>query len=71
MGGTAACTIRLLEAVIHDTDRNGGMLGDSWFGSVWCAAEISERGKRAILCVSLISWNTFVTCSLNSFSSFT
>ena len=27
MGSTATCTLRLLEAVINDTDRNGGMLG--------------------------------------------
>ena len=54
MGGTAACTVRLVEAVIHDNDRNGGMLGDSWFGSVRCAAEISDRGKRAIVCVSFV-----------------
>ena len=58
MGATAACTVRLLEAVMDDTKRNGGMLGDSWFGSVRAAAECSDRGKRAILCVSLILWNS-------------
>ena len=34
MGGTASCTLRLVEAVMYGTDRNGGILGDSWFGSV-------------------------------------
>ena len=70
MGDTAACTVRLLEVVMQNNDRNGGILGDSWFGSVQAAAEISDREKRAILCVSLILRNIFITCSLICFYQF-
>ena len=70
IGGTATCTVRLLEAVMHDNDRNRGILGDSWFGSVRAAAKISDWGKRAILCVSLILCNIFMTFSLNYFYQF-
>ena len=57
MGGTAGCTVRLAEIIEYEDgyefEGKEGILGDSWFGSVRCAAELGHRNKKAILAVSV------------------
>ena len=55
MGATAACTCRMAESVCQ-TDYDGIreiIMGDSWFGSVKTASEMSKRGKEGIFQVKI------------------
>jgi hypothetical protein len=50
MGATAACTVRIAEKVCQ-SEWDGiceTVMGDSWFGSVRTACEISKRGKEGV-----------------------
>jgi hypothetical protein len=55
MGATAACTCRIAESVCqtHYDGTREIIMGDSWFGSVKTATEISKRGKDGIFQVKI------------------
>lgn len=72
-GGTGGCTVRMMEGRMQPTS---GMeqeifLGDSWFGSVRCAAALGVRNIGAFMAVSsslflLFNIHTFNTMILYS-----